>query len=230
MKPKDYVFCALDFSDLDETLNFANKIYKDIGGLKVGLELFVKYGIEGVLKIQKFGIPIFLDLKFNDIPNTVKKSVENVLKIEPDLMTIHLTGGSKMINEVCKIKGNTKIIGVSLLTSLDQNDLDNFGLKIPQSQFVHNLSVMGVSSGIDGLVCSPLEVQNLRTKFGNKLIYVTPGIRFNKDNKNDQKRISSPGSAVLSGSSLLVIGRPITESSNPTKIVKKIIKDISEKI
>ena len=118
MKPKDYVFCALDFSDLDETLNFANKIYKDIGGLKVGLELFVKYGIEGVLKIQKFGIPIFLDLKFNDIPNTVKKSVENVLKIKPDLMTIHLTGGSKMINEVCKIKGNTKIIGVSLLIVL----------------------------------------------------------------------------------------------------------------
>jgi len=216
MKLKNYVYCALDFSDLNQTLNFTDKISKHIGGLKIGLEFFVKYGIEGVLKIKRFGVPIFLDLKLHDIPNTVKNTTENIIKIKPHLLTIHLTGGSEMIKQVCRIKRDTKIIGVTMLTSLDKN--------------VENLTNLGLESGIDGIVSSPLELTKLKKKFGNELIYVTPGIRLNEDNKNDQKRVSLPGQAVIDGSSLLVVGRPITMSPNPVKSIEEILENIRESL
>ena len=230
MKLKNYVYCALDFSDLNQTLNFTDKIFKHVGGVKVGLEFFVKYGIEGVLKIKNFGIPIFLDLKLHDIPNTVKNTTENILKIQPHLLTIHLTGGSEMIKQVCSIKADTKIIGVTMLTSLDRNDLKACGVEIPESKFVENLTNLGFKSGIDGIVSSPLELTKLKKKFGNSLIYVTPGIRLNENKKNDQKRVSSPGQAVVNGSSLLVIGRPITNSPNPIKSIEEILGNIRESL
>lgn len=230
MKLKNYVYCALDFSDLNQTLNFTDKIFKHIGGVKVGLEFFVKYGIEGVLQIKKFGIPIFLDLKLHDIPNTVKNTTENILKIKPQLLTIHLMGGSEMIKQVCSVKEDTKIIGVTMLTSLDSNDLKTCGVEIPESEFVKNLANLGLKSGIDGIVSSPLELIKLKKTFGNKLLYVTPGIRLDKNNKNDQKRFSSPGQAVVSGSSLLVIGRPITTSTNPVRSIEEIIGNIRESL
>ena len=230
MKLKNYVYCALDFSDLNQTLNFTDKVCKHIGGVKVGLEFFVKYGIEGVLKIKNFGIPVFLDLKLHDIPNTVKNTTENIIKIKPQLLTIHLTGGSEMIKQVCKIKEDTKIIGVTMLTSLDRNDLKAFGVEMPESKFVESLTSLGMRSGIDGVVSSPLELTKLKKKFGNSLTYVTPGIRLNKDIKNDQKRVSSPGQAVLDGSSLLVVGRPITMSRNPIKSIEEIIENIRESL
>ena len=230
MKLKNYVYCALDFSDLNQTLNFTDKVCKHIGGVKVGLEFFVKYGIEGVSKIKNFGIPVFLDLKLHDIPNTIKNTTENIIKIKPHLLTIHLTGGSEMIKQVCKIKEDTKIIGVTMLTSLDRNDLKAFGVEIPESEFVESLTSLGIRSGIDGVVSSPLELTKLKKKFGNSLTYVTPGIRLNKDIKNDQKRVSSPGQAVLDGSSLLVIGRPITMSRNPIKSIEKILENIRESL
>ncbi len=230
MKLKNYVYCALDFSDLNETLNFANKIHKHIGGLKIGLEFFIKYGIEGFLKIKNFGIPIFLDLKLHDIPNTVKRATENILRIGPNLLSIHLSGGSEMIKEVSKIKGETKIIGVTMLTSLEKNDLEKFGIQIPEYKFVENLVNIGLNSGIDGIVSSPLELSKLRKKFGDKLIFITPGIRMNKHSKDDQKRVSSPGQAIVDGSSLIVVGRPITASVDPVKSIEDILKDIREKI
>ena len=230
MKLKNYVYCALDFSDLNQTLNFTDKIFKHIGGVKVGLEFFVKYGIEGVLQIKKFGIPIFLDLKLHDIPNTVKNTTENILKIKPQLLTIHLMGGSEMIKQVCSVKEDTKIIGVTMLTSLDRNDLKTCGVEIPESEFVKNLANLGLNSGIDGIVSSSLELIKLKKTFGDSLIYVTPGIRLSKNNKNDQKRFSSPGQAVVSGSSLLVIGRPITTSPNPVRSIEEIIENIRESL
>ena len=230
MKLKNYVYCALDFSDLNQTLNFTDKISKHIGGLKIGLEFFVKYGIEGILKIKRFGVPIFLDLKLHDIPNTVKNTTENIIKIKPHLLTIHLTGGSEMIKQVCRIKRDTKIIGVTMLTSLDKNDLKAFGIHLTESEFVENLTNLGLESGIDGIVSSPLELTKLKKKFGNELIYVTPGIRLNEDKKNDQKRVSSPGQAVIDGSSLLVVGRPITMSPNPVKSIEEILENIRESL
>lgn len=230
MDLKKYVYCALDFSSLEKTLNFTQEISKEIGGVKLGLEFFLKYGIEGVQKIKKFGLPIFLDLKLNDIPNTVKKAAHNIINLNPEFLTVHISGGKNMLKELVKVKNKTKIIGVTMLTSLDKNDLKSFGINISESTFVEKLTKVGFESGVDGVVSSPLEVKQLRNKFGGKLIYITPGIRMSNDNRNDQKRLSTPGKAISDGSSLLVIGRTITSSTNPINVINKIIANIRTEI
>ena len=230
MDLKKYVYCALDFSSLEKTLNFTQEISKEIGGVKLGLEFFLKYGIDGVQKIKKFGVPIFLDLKLNDIPNTVKKAAQNVINLNPEFLTVHISGGKNMLKELVKVKRKTKIIGVTMLTSLDKNDLKSFGINISESAFVEKLTKVGFESGVDGVVSSPLEVKQLKEKFGKRLIFVTPGIRMSSDNSNDQKRVSTPGKAISDGSSLLVIGRSITSSINPLNSINKIIANIRTEI
>jgi len=135
-----------------------------------------------------------------------------------------------MLKELVKVKNKTKIIGVTLLTSLDKKDLKSFGINISESTFVEKLTKVGFESGVDGVVSSPLEVKQLRNKFGKKLIYITPGIRMANDNSNDQKRLSTPGKAISDGSSLLVIGRTITSSTNPINSINKIIANIRSEI
>lgn len=230
MDLKKYVYCALDFSSLEKTLNFTQEISKEIGGVKLGLEFFLKYGIEGVKKIKKFGVPIFLDLKLNDIPNTVKKAAQNVIDMNPEFLSVHISGGKNMLKELVKVKDKTKIIGVTMLTSLDRDDLKSFGINISESIFVEKLTQVGCESGVDGVVSSPLEVKQLSKKFGKKLIYITPGIRMSNNCNNDQKRISTPGKAISDGSSLLVIGRTITSSKNPINSINKIISNIRSEI
>ena len=226
METKNYIFCALDFSDLEQTVTFAEKIKDHIGGIKLGLEFFTKNGPNGVEKMKKIGLPIFLDLKLHDIPNTVKQSFKNVLDLKPNYLTVHLSGGYKMIEELQGVKKETKIIGVSMLTSLDNEDLKKMGYNLGQKNFVHNLVKIGVEAGIDGIVSSPKEVKELRKEYGN-LIFVTPGIRLPNDSNDDQKRIESPKLAVEVGSNILVIGRPITKSKDPLKSIKKITENIN---
>ena len=225
MNTKRFIFCALDFTDLKKTLDFTEIIKNDVGGIKLGLEFFSKNGPQGVEKMKKFGLPIFLDLKLHDIPNTVKQSLKNVLSLEPDFLTVHLSGGYRMIEVLQDIKKQTKIIGVSLLTSLDNEDLKNMGINLKSNEFVEHLVKIGVNAGIDGIVSSAQEVDNLKKKF-NDLIFVTPGIRLSSDKTDDQKRTKSPRSAIASGSDLLVIGRPITESKNPVNSINEIINNI----
>ena len=225
MNTKRFIFCALDFTDLKKTLDFTEIIKNNVGGIKLGLEFFSKNGPQGVEKMKKFGLPIFLDLKLHDIPNTVKQSLKNVLSLEPDFLTVHLSGGYKMIEVLKDIKKDTKIIGVSLLTSLDNEDLKNMGINLDPNKFVEHLVKIGVNAGIDGIVSSAEEVNNLKKKF-NDLIFVTPGIRLSSGKVDDQKRIKSPRSAIASGSDLLVIGRPITESKNPVSSINEIINNI----
>tara|TARA_Y100000991_G_C21909700_1_gene321731 strand:+ start:140 stop:829 length:690 start_codon:yes stop_codon:yes gene_type:complete len=225
MNTKRFIFCALDFTDLKQTLDFTEKIKNDVGGIKLGLEFFSKNGPQGVEKIKRFGLPVFLDLKLHDIPNTVKQSLKNVLSLEPDYLTVHLSGGYKMIEILQDIKQKTKIIGVSLLTSLDNRDLKNMGINLDTGEYVEQLVKIGVNAGIDGIVSSANEVVNLKKKF-NHLIFVTPGIRLSSDKTDDQKRIESPRSAITSGSDILVIGRPITESINPIISINEIINNI----
>ena len=225
MNTKRFIFCALDFTDLKKTLDFTEIIKNNVGGIKLGLEFFSKNGPQGVEKMKKFGLPIFLDLKLHDIPNTVKQSLKNVLSLEPDFLTVHLSGGYRMIEVLQDIKKQTKIIGVSLLTSLDNEDLKNMGINLKSNEFVEHLVKIGVNAGIDGIVSSAQEVDNLKKKF-NDLIFVTPGIRLYSDKTDDQKRTKSPRSAIASGSDLLVIGRPITESKNPVSSINEIINNI----
>ena len=162
MKTKDYIFCALDFSELEESINFTKKIKSQIGGIKLGLEFFTKNGVKGVEKFKKLGLPIFLDLKLHDIPNTVKQSLKNVLYLSPDYITVHLSGGYKMLAELKDITKETKIIGVSMLTSLNNEDLKKMGYNIGQEKFIENLVKTGVEAGVDGVVSSPKEVKRLK--------------------------------------------------------------------
>lgn len=226
---KNRIFCALDFSELDQTIQFTKKIKNHVGGIKVGLEFFCKNGPTGVERLREFELPIFLDLKLHDIPNTVAKAFQNLISLSPDYLTVHLNGGKTMIKELIKYKKKTKLIGVSMLTSLDQNDLKESGVICDEISYVEKLVRIGVSSGIDGVVSSPKEVKLLRKKF-EKLILVTPGIRLPEDNKDDQKRTETPGTAIKNGSSLLIIGRTITKSTNPILSIERIIQNIENEI
>ena len=225
METKKHIFCALDFSNLELTLSFAKKIKDHIGGIKLGLEFFTKNGPLGVEKLKKIGLPIFLDLKLHDIPNTVKQSLKNVLDLSPNYVTVHLSGGLNMLEELTEMKKKTKIIGVSMLTNLDNHDLKRMGFSCGHKKFVENLVKIGVKAGVDGIVSSPKELKYLKSKY-KSLIFVTPGIRLPKNKKNDQKRIESPRFAIKAGSNILVIGRPITKSKDPVNAIQEIVKNI----
>ena len=229
MNLQDKIFCALDFSDLNKTIHYVEVIKNHVGGIKLGLEFFCKNGPKGIEKLKKFELPIFLDLKLHDIPNTVTKAVKNLTYLEPDYLTVHLNGGKKMIEGIAEVKQNIKIIGVSMLTSLNKNDLVDFGLKCNIKQYVENLVKVGSFSKIDGVVVSPKEVKELSKKF-KSLIFVTPGIRLPNENQNDQKRVETPGTAIKNGSNILVIGRSITNSKDPIYSIKKIIENIENEL
>ena len=206
-----------------------SKIQKYIGGIKIGLEFFSKNGPSGFLKIKKLGIPIFLDLKLKDIPNTVKKSAQNLINLKPDYLSIHLSGGLKMVQDVVSIKNNTKILGISMLTSLDNSDLKSFGYNLSNLDYVENLAKIGEKAGIDGLVSSAEEIPHLKRYLNNtKMLFVTPGIRLYENKMNDQKRINSPGQAIKNGSKMLIIGRSITQSGDPINSIKCILQDIEK--
>ena len=225
MNQKKHIFCALDFSDLKKTLEFTNIIKDYVGGIKLGLEFFCKYGPNGIEQLKKFSLPIFLDLKLHDIPNTVKATVRNLMDLSPEYLTVHISGGSEMINELNEIKKKTKIIGVTMLTSLNKLDLKEFGIDLDEQTYVNNLVSVGIKSGIDGIVASPIEIKNIKLNFNN-LIYVTPGIRLPNQSIDDQKRVNTPGFAIKSGASILVIGRPITQSQNPISTINQILLNI----
>lgn len=186
-----------------------------------------KNGPQGVQEIKKMGLPIFLDMKLKDIPNTVKKSAKNLIKLKPEYLSVHLSGGYAMLKEIISIKETTKILGVSMLTSLDNKDLKSFGYNLSSLKYVENLAKIGEKAGVDGLVSSAHEVAYLKEKLKNrKLLYVTPGIRLPQNSLNDQKRVVSPGEAIRSGSSILIIGRSITQSDDPIDSINKIVKEI----
>ncbi len=229
MNFKNLIFCAVDFTDIEESKKFISKIVNFIGGIKIGLEFFSKNGPKGVIELKKMGLPIFLDMKLKDIPNTVKQSAKNFIDLNPEYLSVHLSGGYEMLKQLVNIKKNTKILGVSMLTSLDSKDLKSFGFNLSSIKYVENLAKIGEKAGIDGLISSAHEVPHLKKIIKNKsMLYVTPGIRLSKYKSNDQKRIISPGEAVKLGSSILIIGRSITQSADPVKSINQILEDIEE--
>ncbi len=227
MNYKDNIFCAIDFTKIEESKKFISKISDHVGGIKIGLEFFSENGPQGVIEIKKMGLPIFLDMKLKDIPNTAKKSAKNLIKLKPDYLSVHLSGGYSMLKEIISIKETTKILGVSMLTSLDNKDLKSFGYNLSSLKYVENLAKIGEKAGVDGLVSSAHEVAYLKERLNNKkLLYITPGIRLPQNSLNDQKRVVSPSDAIKSGSSILIIGRSITQSNDPIDSINKIIKEI----
>ena len=200
---------------------------------KVGLQGFLEYGDAIVAKLREKGKKLFLDLKFHDIPNTVYGAVNSALKYEPDFLSIHLAGGKTMVQkalEAASRRPGLTILGVTVLTSLADSDLLVMGMAPPLTDRVLQLVEMGLEVGVKGFVCSPQEIATLRQRFGRDIILVTPGIRPQWAEKGDQKRVFTPQMAVAAGSDYLVIGRPITQDSDPASAFRRIVAAIAPNV
>ncbi len=223
-KPTDRIFVALDTTDVEEARTLARRLKGSVGGAKLGLEFFTANGAGGVRAIGKAGLPLFLDLKFHDIPKTVAGAVRAAVKLRPRIMTIHAGGGSEMMRAAAESateaakEQNVKrplIVGVTVLTSLDAGDLAAVGQNGPPADQVVRLALLAKESGLDGVVCSPKEAATVRKICGPDFKLVVPGIRPSLSLSGDQKRTSGPADAVNAGADYLVIGRPITRAPDP---------------
>ena len=228
------IIVAIDTIDINRALFISNAI-SGVGALKLGLEFFCANGPEGVNKIIQTGAKIFLDLKFHDIPNTVSGAINASLKLCPYMMTVHLSGGYNMLKSSVDMVSNFSadnnmkkplILGVSVLTSIDQSDFSSLGLVGSVESQVKRLADLALMAGLDGLVCSAKELKIMREHVGKDLLLITPGIRLLGDNVNDQKRIVTPSKAIKDGADFLVIGRPITEAEDPDIALNKICSEI----
>ena len=221
---KKKIIVALDNNNIKEIILTINQLKKEAFAFKLGYEFFYNFGIEGYNLVKKENIKIFLDLKLHDIPNTVQSAIKAISKLNPYFLTIHLSGGDEMQKAANISKKNIKILGVSILTSLDSKQTNKFYFNNNIKDIVKNYAHYALKNNLDGIVCSPKEIQTIKKITSNKLLIITPGIRpVNYIDKNDdQKRTMTPKEAVETGADYLVIGRPITKSSNPLKILKSI--------
>tara|TARA_E500000178_G_scaffold333921_1_gene369332 strand:- start:944 stop:1627 length:684 start_codon:yes stop_codon:yes gene_type:complete len=222
------IIVALDSNNLKKTIKLVKILKEEVFAFKIGYEFFFNFGLTGYKKVYSICPKIFLDLKLHDIPNTVENGLNAILKIKPLLTTIHISGGDEMMKSTKQFKNKTKILGVSILTSLDSNQTKKIYNEDKVQSLVKKLSIMAKKNKLDGVVCSPNEIKYVRKEVGKKLIIVTPGIRIdNKIESDDQKRVQTPKKAIELGADYLVVGRPITESENPLKVLKKINNTIS---
>lgn len=225
------VIIALDFKDMETSLKFLDQFNESLY-VKVGMELFYGSGLEIIKEIKKRGHKIFLDLKLHDIPNTVKKAMTNLAKLGVDLINLHAAGGSIMMKAAMEglIEGSNGqrplLIAVTQLTSTSKEMMNNEQL-IPGEVIdsVVNYAKIAKESGLDGIVCSPLEVKLVKEVCGKEFLTVTPGIRLASNNKDDQVRITTPKMAREIGSDFIVVGRPITQAENPVEAYNQISKE-----
>ncbi len=216
------VFVAIDTTDVHRAAAIARGIRGLAGGVKLGLEFFCANGEEGVLHICEGELPLFLDLKFHDIPNTVGKAVASIAHLSPAVLTVHAAGGREMMAAAkAAAPKRTKVVAVTVLTSLDQQDLSDTGVSGSAEEQVKRLAALAREAGIDGIVCSGEEVAAARAEWPDGY-FVVPGVRPAEADAGDQKRVVTPQEAVSDGASILVIGRPITESPDPARALQEI--------
>jgi orotidine-5'-phosphate decarboxylase len=221
------IFVAIDTPDLDRATAIAGAVRDHAGGVKLGLEFFSAHGPEGVRRIGEMGLPVFLDLKLHDIPNTVGKAVEALAPLEPAILTVHATGGRAMLTAAkAAAPPNTKVVAVTVLTSLDARDLAEAGVIGSPSEQVERLAALARESSIDGIVCSGAEIAAARAVWPDGF-FVVPGVRPAGADVGDQKRVVTPVQALQDGASVLVIGRPITGASDPTRAIMDIVAGLS---
>ena len=230
--PDPRIIVALDYSSADEALQLVNRLDPSLCRLRVGKELFTASGPQFVETLMAKGFDVFLDLKFHDIPNTVANACKAAAKLGVWMVNVHALGGRKMLmaahNAIAMTQGSTKLIAVTLLTSMDRDDLADIGLQGEPEQIVGRLAWLAKDCSLDGVVCSALEVTSLRQQFGKDFWLITPGIRLSDDKTNDdQKRITTPQQAIQNGATYLVIGRPITKAHDPLLMCQKIHSEIS---
>ena len=223
------VIIALDFPNKDEVINFLKKFDEPLW-VKVGMELFYGCGPEIIKEIKKLGHHIFLDLKLHDIPNTVKSAMKNLAKLDIDMVNVHAKGGIKMMKEALSafdgMDNKPCVIAVTELTSTSQEMLTNELLcSTTMEKMVIKHALNAKEAGLNGVVCSPLEVKAIKEACGKDYITVTPGIRLVSNSNDDQVRITTPADARKLGTNFIVVGRPITRAENPVAAYKQIKKD-----
>lgn len=229
------IIVALDVPNVDKALALAGQLAPFVGAFKIGSELFTSAGPDIVKRIRATGAMVFLDLKFYDIPNTVAKAVASAVRMDVQMLTIHTSGGllmmqaaEKSAQETAKELGRPAplILGVTVLTSMDGNELSQIGIQPNVGHQVERLADLAVQAGLRGLVCSPLEIAALRQRIPEDMQLVTPGIRTGADKADDQKRTLSAQQAVEAGANWLVIGRPIYAAADPQAAAKEILASL----
>ncbi len=227
MKP---VFVAIDTPDLERAVSLARAVKSSAGGVKLGLEFFAANGPAGVREIAVLGLPIFLDLKLHDIPNTVAKAIEALRPLEPAVLTVHSAGGRAMLEEAkAAAPEKTKVVAVTVLTSLDSSDLQSIGVAGSPADQVHRLATLARESGLDGIVCSGAEVEAAKKSWPDGF-FVVPGVRPEGSGVGDQKRVVTPREALDDGASVLVIGRPITGAADPRLAIAEIAGSLNKEV
>lgn len=235
---KTKLIVALDTQDL----NAAGMLLKKLKGLpviyKVGSSLFTLAGPRAVDLVHKHGGKVFLDLKFHDIPNTVRNAVESAARLGVYSVSLHLSGGARMLEAASGLKKRPKLWGITVLTSFDEETFSGVGFRDGIEKTIFSLAALGAGSGADGLVCSPLEASALKKRFGGDLKIITPGIRYNdgvgpalsqngpKCGANDQKRTLTPAEASASGADFIVVGRPVLNAPDPAAAVRGILEEL----
>jgi orotidine-5'-phosphate decarboxylase len=232
---KNPIIVALDVPSAELALKLAEQVAPVVGAFKIGKELFVAAGPDIVKRVRATGANVFLDLKFHDIPNTVAKAVASAVRLDVQMLTIHTSGGSEMMRAAEKSAQDTAkalgspaplVLGVTVLTSMDSNALTEIGCQPNVGHQVERLATLAVNSGLRGLVCSPLEIVDLRQILPPEIQLVTPGIRTGAEKADDQKRTLSPREAIQAGASWLVVGRPIYAAENPRAAAEKILESL----
>ena len=216
------VYLALDVPRLREGIDLAKSVKGHVGGIKLGLEFFCAHGAHGVHMIGQLGLPIFLDLKLYDIPNTVAAAMQAIHVLEPSIVTVHASGGRAMLEDAKAAAGeHTKVVGVTMLTSMDDRDLERTGIKGSAHDHVMRLAELAQDSGLDGIVCSGQEVKAVHDRWKDGF-FVVPGLRPAGSAAGDQKRVVTPRQARDDGASVLVIGRPISRADDPAQAARDI--------
>ncbi|MDD4693739.1 MAG: orotidine-5'-phosphate decarboxylase [Firmicutes bacterium] len=224
----DRIYLALDFPNKTEANNLLRELPKGLG-VKIGLELFLKEGLNYVKEVRNLGYNVFLDLKFHDIPRTVYGAVLQVAGF-CDIVNVHASGGLEMLQAAkeasLKVESPPKLIGVTVLTSLSEANWQSVGGAQTIVRAVEKRALLCKEAGLDGVVCSPLEAKNIKNVCGSKFVTVTPGIRLESGLKEDQKRTATPKEAINMSCDYLVIGRPITKATDPAKALNAILREM----
>lgn len=224
------VFVALDTPDLDNALSLARSVKPYVGGLKVGLEFITALGPDAIRRVAEIGLPVFADVKFHDIPNTVAGAARAIAGLGVAMFNVHASGGEAMMraaaDAIAPWTPRPLLIAVTVLTSLDNAVLETVGQRAPASEQVGRLAALVKKSGLDGVVCSAHELATVRAACGPDFLTIVPGIRPAGAAVGDQKRVMSPKQAVAAGADILVIGRPITAAADPAEAAKAIAEEL----
>jgi orotidine-5'-phosphate decarboxylase len=222
-----HLIVALDFPERKSALDLVDRLDGSVSWLKVGLELYVAEGRALVAELQRRGFSIFLDLKFHDIPNTVASAVRSAASLGVQMLTIHAAGGPAMLTAAAEAAaGGPKVLAVTVLTSMDEAQLLATGIERSPAAQVEDLATMAWDCGVQGFVCSPMEVERLRGRLGTQPLLVIPGIRPEGSDAGDQRRLATPAAAIASGASYLVVGRPITRAADPAAAARAILGEM----